>query len=243
MIHYSQSIIMGQIAAMREPASQLGSRIVPILEEDEAAVSGDTEHELKEDHQSRPLSPELIRWCQHLGMAPGAAASWAAVHEKPYVAMMCYFTSDLVSSCTLIATFVVPITRLRYSIPGGIAVCLQLLNTVLFWHRGLAHGKSTFWKVTFIFWALGVVSACTIGFTRQDEDSVPYKNRLLFTAISATGITLTNFAMKSGGAASSVPTEPYKSMLRPFLGALRDMIKILDSLTDVAVITILVAQV
>jgi hypothetical protein len=198
---------------------------------------------LHEDRASAHSSPACSTWCHFFGMRPGAPETWAVIHVKPHVVMAWYFSADALSLFTLIFNFLIPITR-RYSIAGAVATSCQLLNFSLFWHWGVACAKCTFRKAIMVPWALGIIAACIVGFTRANEDLVPqYKSRLIFTAVSAVGIFCTNIAMKCGGSESSFPEQLYTSMLRVLFESLRDMIKILDSLTDMAMVTILLAEV
>jgi hypothetical protein len=229
---------------MLELVPQREISVIPITQED-CAMSGNAKDPLEQHHQKTILTPEFLKWCQRIGMAPGAAESWGVVHAKPHVAMCWFFTTDTIALVTLATTFLVatPITMLRYSVPILVSVLMHTVNILLFWHQCTPHAHSVLWKILFVCWLGTVMPASVVGFTSKDESLVPYKSRLKYSASTAVGLICSNIAKKCGGTKDDIPKEPHKSMLRPIISGVIAGLKILDALTDMTVVAVLLTQV
>lgn len=183
-----------------------------------ACDEGDSTIALGQQEHGNDSKARFQAACRRLGMADYAASAWQEWHVKPIRILVVCMSSVVACCIVVVATFLPGCTLdswypLTFVVGYGVS---QSVQVAFYWRRGPRHAGTPAQVAGFAVMVLCLL-ALLIPAIAGPLQLVPFKNRLLTTALLSITVWLFVLGGATGGAAADKPPVPYTSLAAPLL--------------------------
>eukprot|EP00892_Ulva_mutabilis_P001388 jgi/Ulvmu1/1124/UM106_0041.1 len=217
-------------------------RAVPCLD---MATAGEVpEQELEQQLASQPKPITFELWSRRLGMHADAVVAWGALHERPGPVVLLHWLAELIRAAIDYLTFVygLPAGQLVFKAMAGLAIATSACKWPGLWRYGPAYADSVSLNAYLLLYVVCILPPIMAAFV-QDEDNIPFRNRLKSTLLIALNSFLNNFTGLTGQLKNELPVVPMSSISRPVILACLQTARVVDGLTDINLVGILLDMV
>lgn len=186
---------------------------------------------------------DFSRLCHALGMHPLAASGWKRICTNPLAAMVTYLTCLLMAIAICAPLFIAGFPWPTW--PTLIPLLIFVLGGLSYWsgmfYMGPTFASQGISAIILLFFVPPFVYlqvACFVG----PDLYVPFNDLAITTPFLFIISFLLMMAAECGGLAASVPQDPHESLLTPASQAAVTCIRSMNSITDWALVRVMLRQ-